>query len=134
MRKYVSIDLVGFNDNPTAQQFEAAYRKLLIHNDVISSIRSNCVDRGIKTLTVSSRKKGKQMRCQTDGSSADSLDTFFSGDDIADNLYAPFYLDDHIHSLAYIASMLESKIIKAKKNHLLKCNECLDVFFENELI
>lgn len=45
----------GFNDNPTAQQFEAAYRKLMVHNEVVCSKNSNCIDTGTKILTVSSR-------------------------------------------------------------------------------
>lgn len=40
----------GFNDNPTAQQFEAAFRKLMVHNDVVCSNKSNCIDMGTKIL------------------------------------------------------------------------------------
>lgn len=49
----------GYNDNPTAQQFEAAYRKLLIHNDVVCSKKSNCIDMGTKILTTSSHRPAK---------------------------------------------------------------------------
>lgn len=45
------------NDNPTAQQFCGAYRKLLFHNEVTSSEGSNCLNDVTKILSVSSNKK-----------------------------------------------------------------------------
>lgn len=48
--------LNGFNDNnPTVEQFCSAYRKLMVHNEVSSSVLSNCLD-DLHTLYVSSRR------------------------------------------------------------------------------
>lgn len=32
----------GYNDNPTCRQFQASYKRLLIHNEVIVSPFGNC--------------------------------------------------------------------------------------------
>lgn len=102
------LSIVGFNDNPTAQQFEAAYRKLLIHNDVVCSEKSNCIDQGTKILTVSSHKTRKQNNTPT------SMDMSIS-EILEVDLNAGQYVDDsHSHSLAYMASVLENKIMNAR--------------------
>lgn len=51
----------GHNDNPNIQQFEAAFKKLLIHNDIVSSKTSNCIETGTKILTVSSYRPTKNQ-------------------------------------------------------------------------
>lgn len=33
----------GFNNNPTPSQFEAAYKRLLIHNELKTSEEANCL-------------------------------------------------------------------------------------------
>jgi DNA transposase THAP9 len=33
----------GQNDNPTAQQFEGAYKRLLLHSDLVHSVHANCL-------------------------------------------------------------------------------------------
>lgn len=45
--------LNGNNDNPNVEQFSSALRKLLIHNEIVSSDLSNCTDQ-LNILTVSS--------------------------------------------------------------------------------
>lgn len=45
--------LNGNNDNPSVEQFTSALRKLLIHNEIVSSDLSNCTDQ-LNILTVSS--------------------------------------------------------------------------------
>lgn len=119
----------GFNNNPTVQQFEAAFRKLLVHNDIVSPKQSNCIEFAAKILTVSSHRKANQPQNQQ--ATAD--------DPIVDEFEFDFinqYTDDaHSHSLAFKASMLESKILKAKKSkELVKCENCVDAFVENELL
>lgn len=47
----------GFNNNPNAQQFESAYKRLLIKHEIVSSGDSNCLTDGIEILHVSSQKK-----------------------------------------------------------------------------
>lgn len=116
----------GFNDNPTAQQFEAAYRKLLIHNDVVCSKKSNCIEKGTKILTVSSQRKPNFKT-----NHPVIMNEMIFEDEFVD---AALYTDDsHSHSLAYMASVLETKIITAKRQ-IIKCEKCMDVFIENELM
>lgn len=128
-----SIDFIssGFNDNPTAQQFESAYRKLLIHNDVVCSKKSNVIEPGTKILTVSSNRPGTSK--QTDFVD-EGFDDFNFGDDFEDTFHVAQYVDDaHSHSLAYMASVLEAKIIGGKRRHI-KCEDCIRALIENELL
>lgn len=123
----------GYNNNPTVQQFEAAFRKLLVHNDIVSPKSANCIEFGTKILTVSSQRPAKQTQNPT------SLEQAVTDDDQINELEFDFinqYTDDaHSHSLAFRASILESKIIKGKKsNQLFKCDKCIDAFIENELL
>lgn len=32
----------GYNDNPTCRQFQAAYKRLLVHNSIVGSVNGNC--------------------------------------------------------------------------------------------
>lgn len=121
----------GYNDNPTAQQFEAAYRKLLIHNDVVCSKKANVIETGTKILTVSSNRptvKKPVLELNDDG-----LDEYF-GEDYFQSFHVDQYVDDnHSHSLAYMASVIEAKIITGKRR-IVKCDHCVEAFIENELI
>lgn len=120
----------GFNDNPTAQQFEAAYRKLLIHNDVVCSKKANVIEPGTKILTVSSNRPAAKQQPPEAVEFEDSL----FGEEFEDSFLAAPYIDDaHSHSLAYMASVLEAKIIGGKRR-LIKCEECIASFIQNELI
>lgn len=100
---------------------------------MVSSNKSNCIDLGTKILTVSSNRPRQQKPIAYDG---EEFDDFFSGDDYEECFQIDQYVDDaHSHSLAYMASVLESKIMKAKPTRpILKCSDCVAVFIENELI
>lgn len=123
---------VGFNDNPTAQQFEAAYRKLLIHNDVVCSKKANVIEPGTKILSVSSNRPKKMQNTNLD----EGFDELILDEDFESSFYVAQYIDDaHSHSLAFMASVLEAKIIKSKSPRLIvKCEDCTAAFIENELI
>ena len=46
----------GWNNNPTVRQFYAAYKKLLVHNDLQDVVRGNCLPlESVQILNVSSR-------------------------------------------------------------------------------
>lgn len=129
--------LKGFNDNPTAQQFEAAYRKLIVHNDVICSKKANCIDMGTKILSVSSNRSAQSKK--NDFVNNEFLDDHLPEDE--DLLYQDFfdncqYIDNvYDHSIAYMASVLEARIIGAKRGKkIVKCEQCVSAFIENELI
>lgn len=126
----------GYNDNPTAQQFEAAYRKLLIHNEIVCPKKSNCIETGTKILTTSSHRPTKNSDVLN--IQMQEIDDPFLFDGHFEKSFHTahqFTEDAHSHSIAFSASVLEDKIIKAKKPKLLvKCQECIDTFVENELM
>lgn len=127
---------IGSNDNPTAQQFEAAYRKLLVHNDVVCSVKANCIDRGTKILTVSSRRQGRAETAIVPGFDALISDEIIFDEILNNNFDSHSFVSDaHDHCLAYMASKLETKIITAKHPRvLIKCHECIGALVENELL
>lgn len=48
----------GHNNNQTCRQFEAAYKRILVHNQVVGSIYGNCtILDGTKYLTVTASNK-----------------------------------------------------------------------------
>lgn len=54
-----------------------------------------------------------------------SVDDIFLGEDFENSFFAGPYIDDaHSHSLAYMASVLEAKIIGGKRK-LIKCEQCI---------
>jgi len=46
----------GFNDNPSARQFEAGYKKLLIRHEISAAEKENCLINDIQILYVTSTK------------------------------------------------------------------------------
>lgn len=121
----------GYNDNPTVQQFEAAFKKLLVHNDVVCSKKANCIDPGTKILSISSFRKPKQNIAPN----LIELDDDFLFDDEFDESMLPQSTDDRqSHAIAYRASVLEKKIINAHRTkQIVKCQDCIEAFVENEL-
>lgn len=66
--------------------------------------------------------------------SGTTVDDFFLGEDFENSFFAGQYIDDaHSHSLAYMASVLESKIIGGK-HRLINCEDCVAAFIQNELL
>lgn len=50
----------GYNDNPTCRQFQAAYKRLLVHNTIIGSNHGNCsILDNTKTLSVTANLNNK---------------------------------------------------------------------------
>lgn len=131
------------NDNPTAQQFTGAYRKLLFQNEVSSSQKSNCENDLTKILTVSSRKKAN-ISVATNSEleqlqNIDLSDLFYSDEfsDELDFMFEEAKLPSEIlkeNSLAYISGVIETKVIrKLSQKTKNKCQNCINVFIENEL-
>lgn len=118
----------GNNCNPNAQQFAAAYSKLLFKNEVTSSNVSNCQNDLTKILEVSSGKKKTPI-----SASAAELQLLEMYDD--EDVYIPSERDDEMnnHSKANLASKLEKKVIrKITLRGKRSCHQCLSVFDENE--
>lgn len=104
------------NDNPTAQQFAGAYRKLLFHNEVTSSEGSNCQNDVTKILSVSSNKKSNPI--EPDATELQLLGNY----DFESIFLDQFTVHDestekstpklHENALAYIAGVVEVKVIQ----------------------
>lgn len=88
------------------------------------------IEPATKILTVSSNRTVVKQQLPGAGEFEDSL----LGEDYEHRFLAAPYIDDtHSHSLAYMASVLEAKIIGGKRR-LIKCDECISSFIQNELM
>jgi hypothetical protein len=47
----------GVNNNPTASQFQAAYKRLLIHSEITTSKNSNCLAQGNLSIFFANRQQ-----------------------------------------------------------------------------
>ena len=103
----------GFNNNPNTVQFEAAYKKLLLHNDIKESIYSNCaIQTRTNILTISSRREKKNYEIENILEDSECLI-----DDIPLTYLHPLLE----HSVEYISGFVEFKLKK-----ILKCGNCLE--------
>lgn len=134
----------GCNDNPTVEQFAAAYRRLLVHNEVTASNYANCLETYENILTVSSRRP--KLMENTESSS----DRFVAVNDSGEDGELPPFESlvgntngiDHDNTLrlqlnviAYLASFIEKEIIEGKQQRLaVKCTNCIRAFGENDLV
>lgn len=137
--------LLGANDNPTAQEFKASIRKLLFYNEITSSVFANCED-NLNILTVSSAKtESNTFNTQTienaDFDVNDELETSDHFEDIEqiraqENRFGAGseIKDKEDVTIAYIAGIIEKKVLTSK----FGCRECLtlceNLFNENDKI
>lgn len=137
------LDCIGWNDNPTAQQFYAAFRKLLVHNEVTASNRANCLETGVSVLTISSRRPKLHNKERLEANNNEHIYDFIAPKDdenldtigsILDNEDSPGICDIQLHVIAYMASMIEKEVIEMKFNRLaIKCAECIRAFSDNDI-
>lgn len=119
----------------------------MVHNDVVCSKKSNCIDSGTKILTVSSnRSASKKNLVKVVGEEEEeesillvnevNIDEMLLDEDYINSFEVAQYVDDaQDHSLAYMASVLEAKIMQANRyRKIIKCEQCIAAFIENELI
>lgn len=134
----------GCNDNPNAVQFSAAYRKLLVQNEVQCSILSNCGNDLTPILEVSSRVLKKPPLSISNSTLSDDLD-FHEENDEDDGTWttirAPIETAQQLEkdlndsSNAYLASLVEKRILNGyKQKKTQACLQCMMVFAENESI
>lgn len=128
----------GFNDNPTVEQFNSAYRKLLVNNTKINvSKGANCnlFETDSKPfsniLTVSSRHSIKEQidldgNEPTDTETRELLQMLSEIESVDRNGLIDSSLQNL--SIVHIANMIEFKI---KNEGCWYCSECKDVFSEN---
>jgi len=119
----------GHNNNPTARQFESAYKRLLIHCEVTGSQNENSLDQfPISILTVSSSRKAQIIP-----SGIESLDANLQDENII--FENQIHLNDHayykfpefgslsgyvVDIVSYISGFVVRQVKKA-----VKCNLCI---------
>lgn len=127
----------GPNCNPNATQFAAAYRKLIVHNEVTSSDAANCENDVTKILQVSSSSKNTK-------SSADAVElamlSIYDDENVENQIDADENnVDESLqqlnnHSTAYLASILEAGVIHTiQQKGSKRCPQCMNVFVENNM-
>lgn len=106
----------GYNDNPTCRQFQAAYKRLLVHNTIVGSMHGNCtILDSTKTLTVTSMlTNDKSEEEQINIIESHDHDYFGSVVDIGISSYVK---DISIYIAGFVAMKLEKKIV---------CDTCKD--------
>lgn len=125
-----SYSVLGNNTNPTVQQFSAAFRRLLVSNEVTSSNLANCDD-NLNILFVSSNRSKKDHTTSTtaEANASSSINTesdeFIEYDEDICELLNQNLPDDHRYGIAYLAGVIENKI---KKYADFNCSACENIF------
>lgn len=113
----------GFNNNPSAKQFESAYKKLLIRNEVKSFENSNCLADGIDILHVSSKRE--------------NFINVISGEDV-DDLPVDIFDHDYINTMWSLSTFVEDVVeyiagfVVNKLNKLNICKFCNQYLYKKE--
>lgn len=118
----------GFNNNPTAFQFQSAYKKLVVHGEIKSITSSNCIPlEEIKILTHTEVRYEKKLnaytKCSTEIESHDLED--FNHDLIIDSDHD--YLADPSRLSIYTEEIIPyiGGFVVRKLRKTLKCEDCL---------
>lgn len=117
---------LGFNDNPTVQQFGAAFRKIIINNDIKTSELANCQDiLSLDILSVSSKRKNQNANhtLESEKENANGLKNAGNNNYVLNDLEAV--------SVAHLAGLIETKIVEKAR---FSCAGCLKIFAENDKI
>lgn len=132
--------MFGCNDNPSARHLESAWRKMLGHQQITASESSNCKDNDfsfLHILNASSRKYAERTQNEENENSnipyddEDNLSGLYFEEEVTDGS-VPTYLDEY--TFAYSAAILEKCIIEGRWYSPLKCEKCLRVFSEDEIV
>jgi hypothetical protein len=115
----------GYNNNPTAKQFEGAYKRLLLKTEISTSVSANCVQiDNTSILTISSR-------CRKEQHVDDLLDLIDDNEEhVTENedvLNFPNWSPYLIDITKYISGFVARKIAKS-----VKCSICADAVFASE--
>lgn len=132
--------LNGFNDNPTAQQFSAAFRKLLANDSITSSKHGNCntfqsaFNPISDILSISSRSTiAADTNAKNISISSTDLDNLFRKLSEIESLGRNGLIDGGLSdcTVAQIARAIENRIQSTDR---LYCTECSGVFQREEKI
>lgn len=130
--------MFGCNDNPSARQFESAWRKLLGQHQIKASDSANCQENDFQFLNVLNVSSRKQNLDGTAGSNVNGFEDNFDEfdleieDPVAMDTIFSTNLDDDM--AAYLASVLQKNIIEGRWFNPLRCQNCLQVFSEGEIV
>jgi len=113
----------GFCDNPTASQFEAAYKRLLIHNELVTSSQANCISQDttviLSTTSASKKKNSNHLELTCVAGTAEDTNLYM---DLKNSPYVSYLMD----TTQYIGGAVTKTLLK-----LTKCSECLQVLSES---
>lgn len=120
----------GANNNPTHQQFVAAYRSLLICSPHLSAEKTNCVINSTEILKVSSGQKSAVSQ-NTSESIPKALEIEMDYFAVINSLFDPYSL----HCFALAATNVEKNIKRNIRSRPKSgCKECALVFDQNKKI
>lgn len=128
--------LPGCSDNPTVEQFCAAFKKIVVVNEIRCSDESNCADNLKLSILDVSARKSRNTVVNPD----DSNLLILNAEDPEDLEYTErlneinnnYKTDNFVElSIAYIAGTIEEKIVK---NGRFQCGDCQECFSDNENI
>ncbi|KAL4089734.1 hypothetical protein QTP88_024706 [Uroleucon formosanum] len=107
---------LGYNNNPTCQQFKAAYKRILVHNEIVGSQFGNCtlLD-NMNNLIVDSSVKEKELVFKLN-------ETWVTNSQILDHDYFNSYINitKFVEDTSeYIAGFVVKKILKQ-----ITCSTC----------
>lgn len=117
--------LNGNNNNPSVEQFTSALRKMLVHNEIMSSDLSNCTDQ-LKILTISSLKQ-KEMEICAHELDDEEIDSIIINDRFCPNDYLQNVFQDS--TVIRMANDIENKIQLIAR---FECENCMDVLTNNQ--
>lgn len=91
----------GFCDNPIASQFEAAYKRLLIHNEIVTSSQANNISQNMTEIlsTSASEKTNLEFNC---------LDLVFSTGTDEDETISMFLALQSSQHMSYLMDVTQS--------------------------
>lgn len=142
--------MFGCNDNPSAKQFESAWRRLLGQHQITASEYANCANNDVMYLNVlnaSSRKEtNEKFKSEQKGGTLvnENNNIIATSHRVIDEeeimnirsiVYNPIYSDDlKSHMISYIACVLQKNIIEGRWYTRIACEKCLCAFSEDEFI
>lgn len=112
----------------------SAYRKLLLHNEVVSGKGANCLNDITKVLHVPSNSNTSKVTNKAELELLSIFDLKYKIDYEASHLVEHSGTSLKLHSLTYMASLLETAVIKKINGKGSKsCSACMQIFVENEI-
>lgn len=124
----------GFNNNPNCVQFKAAYKRLLMRNQLTSSLNANCLNTTDDFLAFTKLKKEIGKSASIQYSQFNDDDIFDVWEDAFDEANTDHLSEYAVDVVAYIAGFVERSVKKK-----LKCEICLNALsksmvFDGKLI